>query len=262
MSDGGTSHGPPAADEPGVFTSSPSAPTPLPEGEQAAYAWIPEPKRLGKVLMTSKQRRAMAEGLRPGVLVFGWGITVTAWDDAYSVRWEEITGLFKNFTRRTERVGRAATYQVEYQYKLELASGQTKSFGGMIGELLDRSSRAAQVVYAPGVTTPVTVEQLGRVLDREVSRVQLPLAISRFNAGEPVAFGPLTVTKNTIAVGDASAPWSEIAGVQTKRGIVYVRKASKRWPWKTVPVREIPNFPVFTALVDAAVAQRPSAPGP
>lgn len=178
------------------------------------------------------------------------------WEEEVSARWEELTQLYSKLTRRYVH----GTYQMEYHYKVQLASGQSKSFGGWLGERLDRSSRATRLVHTPGVTTPVTVEQLGRLLDREVSRAQLPLALNRFNAGQPVTFGPLTVTRNSIAAGDQSALWSDIEGVQTKSGTVFVKKAGKWLPWKTVRVSEIPNYSVFEALVRAVLAQTPSAP--
>jgi hypothetical protein len=261
MSESKTPAGTPAAREQTATTRPPSARSPLPEGELAAYAWMRERSKRDKLLQ-AKKRRALAEGLTPGVLVFGWGISVTAWDEAYSVRWEEITRLYKDLTRRNYRAGLRWTYLMVYKYTLELAGGQSKSLFGMLEERLDQSSRAARVVYTPGVTTPVTVEQFGRLLDQEVSRVQLPLAVNRFNTGEPVAFGPLTVTRNSIDVGDESAPWSEIDRVQTKQGRVSVWKPAMKRPWKTVAVSKIPNFSVFAALADAAMARRPSASAP
>lgn len=54
-------------------------------------------------------------------------------------------------------------------------------------------SEAEQPQRVPGTTVPVTVEQLGRLVTDAVTRIQLPKAIERFNAGQSLSFGPLMV---------------------------------------------------------------------
>ena len=227
----------------------------LPGGEQAQFEWIPQWKGLGKVFfgLGSKTRKALANGVKIGVLVFGWGIRVTNQEGETSIRWEEITELRKEVTQHNIH----STYQMHYTYRLQLASGQGKVFGGMLGERLDRPSRATRLVVTPGVTTPVTIEQIGRLLDAGVARVQLPLAFQRFEAGQTVSFGPLTVSEKGIATGDKMLPWNEIKEVTARRGTVNVNKVGKRLPWTSAAVSKIPNYSVFDALVRAVLAPRP-----
>lgn len=232
------------------------SPGQLPAGEQAEFEWIGEWKGLSAVFMGSRKRQALAAGRRPGVLVLGWGIRLTDWEDEVSIRWEDITELRKNVVRQKIR----STYQMYYSYKLQLASGRSKGFGGMLGESLDRSSRATRLARMPGVTTPVTIEQIGRLLEAGVTRVQLSKALEHLNAGQPVSFGPLTVSLHDITAEGKLLPWSEIQDVKTSRGFVSVKKAGKRLDWTSVPVRKIPNYCVFDALVRTILAQRPSEP--
>jgi hypothetical protein len=178
---------------------------------------------------------------------------VTNHEGEASIRWEEITELRGEITQHNIR----STYQMHYTYRLQLASGQSKVFGGMLGERLDRPSRTTRLVVTPGVTTPVTIEQIGRLLDAGVARVQLPGALRRFNAGQTVSFGPLMVSQNGIATGDKMLPWSEVKEVTTRRGFVNVNKLGKRLPWASPAVSKIPNYSVFDALVRAALAPRP-----
>jgi serine/threonine protein kinase len=233
----------------------------LAHGERAEYEWTPEWKGLSAVFMGSSKRQALAEGRTPGVLVFGWGITLADWDEQVTIRWEEITELLKGITQRNVRVGMAYTYQMLYSYKLQLASGRSKAFGGMLGERLDRASRATQLAGTPGVTTQVTIEQLGRLLDAGVTRVQFPAALQRLNAGQPLSFGPLTVTRQGIATQDKSLSWSEIQEVKTAQGFVSVKKAGNWLNWTSAPVSKIPNYSVFDALAQAVLRQKPPAPG-
>jgi hypothetical protein len=108
----------------------------------------------------------------------------------------------------------------------------------------------------PGVTTAVTIEQLGRIFRARVTSVLLPKAISRFNAGQSMSFGPLTVGPAGITAGDESVTWAEVQDVQTRSGFVNVKKAGQWRAWSKVVVAQIPNYFVFNALVRAVLAQR------
>jgi hypothetical protein len=236
-------------------TRSPSPPSAIPSGEQAQFEWIPQWKGLGKVFfgLGSKTRKALADGVKIGVLVFVWGIRVTDQEGEASIRWEEITELRKEVTQHNIH----STYQMHYIYRLRLAGGQSKVFGGMLGERLDRPSRATRLAVTPGATTPVTIEQIGRLLDAGVARVQLPVAFHRFEAGQTVSFGPLIVSEKGIATGDKMLPWNEIKEVKARRGMVNVNKVGKRLPWTSAAVSKIPNYSVFDALVRTILAPRP-----
>jgi serine/threonine protein kinase len=235
-------------------TRSPAPPSLTSSGEQAQFEWIPQWKRLGKVFGPgSKTRKAMADGVKISVLVFSWGIRVNDQEGEVSIRWEEITELRKSIVRQNIY----STYQMHYTYRLQLASGQSKVFGGMLGERLDRPSRAARLVVTPGITAPVTVEQIGRLLDAGVARVQIPRTFELFNAGQTVSFGPLMVSQNGMATGDKMLPWSEIKEVKTWDGSVNIKKVGKRLPWASAAVGKIPNYSAFDALVRAVLASRP-----
>jgi hypothetical protein len=251
----GPAPSPPAPWEQAATTRSPAPPGALPSGEQAQFEWIPQWKGLGKVFfgLGSKTRKALADGVKIGVLVFRWGIRVTNDEGEASIRWEEIAELRKEITQHNIH----STYQMHYTYRLQLASGQSKVFGGMLGERLDRPSRATRLVVTPGVTTPVTIEQIGRLLDAGVTRVQLPGAFQRFSAGQTLSFGPLMLSHKGIATGDKMLPWNEIKAVTARRGTVNVNKAGKRLPWTSAAVSKIPNYSVFDALVRAVLAPGP-----
>ena len=91
-------------------------------------------------------------------------------------------------------------------------------------------------------------------------RPAAPKAVERFNAGQLVSFGPLSVGPSGITAGDQSLPWSEIEDVQTRKGMVSVKKSGKWLAWKRAQVSQIPNYFIFDALVGAILAQRPPAP--
>jgi hypothetical protein len=108
----------------------------------------------------------------------------------------------------------------------------------------------------PGVTTAINVGQLGRIFTTRVAEILLPKAISQFNAGQSITFGPFTVGPTGIAESDDSVAWDEVENVQTQSGFVSVTKAGRRRAWKEVPQPQVPNDFVFEALVRTILTQR------
>lgn len=208
--------------------------------------------------MGARKRQDVRTGRSLRFFVFSWGVSWINGPDEISARWDEVTHVWRAITRHS--VNGSPTY-TDYRYTLRLADGRSRSFRGVLPARRARASGTVRLKPTPGMTTPVTIEQLGRLLETGVTRVQLPKAIDRLNAGQPVSFGPLTLSPSGIAVGDQSLPWSEVEGVQTRKGMVSVRKSGKWLVWKRVPVSDIPNFSVFDALVRANLPQPPPTAG-
>lgn len=225
-------------------------------GQQPDFAWIPERKGLAKVLAGARERQAVAEGRSLRFFVFRWGVGWIDPGEEVSARWEDIPWLWRAVTRHATN---GVPTHTDYRYTVQLASGRSRAFSGTLRTRAARESEAARLEYTPGGTTAVTIEQLGRLLTAGVTQAQLPNAIDRFNAGQPVSFGPLVVSPAGIAIGDKSLFWSEVEGVRTAQGMMSVKKSGKWLPWKSVQVSKIPNYFVFDALVSAVLAQRPPA---
>jgi hypothetical protein len=222
-------------------------------GEQPDFAWIPEPSGLGKMFAGAKRKRAIADGTSLRVFVFPWGVSWLNGGIWTQAQWEDLTQVFQEITSHS--TNSVATH-TDYRYTLHLADGRSITFYGTLPARHARKSEAVELVAVPASTVPVTLEQLGRLLVGGVTRVQLPKAIERFNAGETVAFGPLAVSTFGISTGDESVPWSEIEGVQTLMGKVSVKKSGKWLAWKKADVGSIPNYFVFQAFVRAVLDQR------
>ena len=225
-------------------------------GQRPDFAWIPESKGLAKLFMGARKRQDVVTGRSLRFFVFSWGISWINGDEEASAGWDEVTHVWQAITRHS--ASGSPTY-TDYRYTLRLADGRSRAFRGALPARAARASGAVRLEPTPGITTPVTIEQLGRLLETGVTRVQLPEALDRFNAGQAVSFGPLTLSPGGIAAGDQSLPWSEIETVQTRKGVVSVKKSGKRLAWKRAEVSQIPNYFVFNAMVRAILAQRPSA---
>jgi hypothetical protein len=225
-------------------------------GQRPDFAWIPESKGLAKLFMGARKRQDVRTGRSLRFFVFSWGVRWIDGAEEVSAGWDEVTYVWQAVTRHS--ANGSPTY-TDYRYTLRLADGRSRSFRGSLTARRARASGAVRLKPTPGMTTPVTIEQLGRLLDTEVTRAQLPTAIDRLNAGNSVSFGPLTLSPTGIAAGGQSLPWNEVAEVQTRKGVVSVRKTGKWLAWKRAQVSEIPNYFVFDALVRANLSQPPPA---
>jgi hypothetical protein len=208
--------------------------------------------------MGTRKRQDARAGRSLRLFVFSWGVSWIDGAEEISAGWDQVTHVWRAITRHY--ANGSPTY-TDYRYTLRLADGWSRSFRGALPARRARASGAVRLRPAPGVTTPVTIEQLGRLLETGVTRAQLPKAIDRFNAGQAVVFGPLAVSLNGIAAGGQSLPWSEIEGVQTRKGVVSVRKSGKLLAWKRAQVSQIPNYLVFDAMVRANLRRPPSSAG-
>jgi hypothetical protein len=222
--------------------------------QQPDFAWIPERKGLGKLLSGSQARKDAAAGRSLRFFVYPWGIQWIDGDEEVTARWEDVWHVWQ---RNTRHYANGVPVATEYRYTLRLASGVTKAIEARLRPGAARTSEATRLASRPGITTEITIEQLGRLLETGVTRTQLPQAISSFRAGHPLSFGPLTVSHNGISAGDNSLPWNEIQEVRTREGYVSVRRAGKWLSWKRAPVGDIPNYFVFDALVRSILQQRP-----
>jgi hypothetical protein len=228
------------------------------QSDEPQFAWVPQKTGVAKLFMASKERQAFAEGTSRRMLVYAWGFRWINGDIDVRVRWEELAYVWQGSTRHYTR---GAHTNTDYSYKLQLTDGRAWGFSGTLFTREDLKSRKKELKPSPGVTTPVTVEQAGRLLEMGVTRVQLPLAMQRFRAGQAVSFGPLTVSQHGIAAGDQSLPWSEVQEVRTWNGVVSVKKAGKWLSWNKALVSQIANYFVFDAMVRAIIAEKGAAPG-
>ena len=207
--------------------------------------------------MGARKRQDVLAGRSLRLFIYPWGVRWISGPEEVSAFWDEVTHVWQAIARHS--ANGSPTY-TEYRYTLRLADGRSRKFRGTLPARSARASGAVLLQPTPGITTPVTIEQLGRLLETGVTRAQLPKAIERFNTGQAVAFGPLSVGPSGITAGDQSLPWSEIEDVQTRKGMVSVKRAGKWLAWKRAQVSQIPNYFIFEALVRAILAQRPPAP--
>lgn len=100
----------------------------------------------------------------------------------------------------------------------------------------------------------VHVEDLGIRVEESIFPRLYEGAVSRYNAGERLDFGPVALSKGGIQVRKKVYPWSEVQQVSIQRGILRVsKKDGGRFAGTHAAASAIPNLRVLLSLIDQIV---------
>jgi len=101
------------------------------------------------------------------------------------------------------------------------------------------------------------VGPLMRRLEGLITRARLPVVAAKFQAGETVSFGPISLSGQALHVGDKTLPWSAWEGYRfANNQLVLMDKSGA--DWAALPVLEIDQMLLLVALLKATVEQRQS----
>ncbi|GHO85534.1 DUF6585 family protein [Dictyobacter formicarum] len=185
---------------------------------------------------------AIFYGLQP-VLFRSWRVGICAYGLLYvrgskvdAFRWDRITAFFIQVVNTYYYGVRTGT---RHKYRVQYNDGRKAVFTDMFAD----------------------AEEIGNAIDYELTRVQLPMAIAAFDAGQALTFGTLQVSRQGLAKSPQHwLPWQELKDVQVNRGIISIRKSGQMLNWSTVRVARMPNMHIFLALVERARQQQPPIP--
>jgi hypothetical protein len=97
-------------------------------------------------------------------------------------------------------------------------------------------------------------KKLGKAIEQEVTRHLLPSALAAYNAGQPVAFGEISVSGQGINIRSRqeTIAWNELNMVRVSGSLIYInwkKQGHLLFSTRTIPISEIPNVCVLTELV-------------
>ncbi len=115
--------------------------------------------------------------------------------------------------------------------------------------LLDRQNRHLVLGDALG-----KVEELDAAIEKGIFPQLYEQAAGRYNAGETLVFGPVSLNKNGLQIGKKAFSWPEVGAVSVQRGILQVSKKDGGWfSGANTSVAVIPNLRVLLSLIDQIV---------
>ncbi|MET9409165.1 DUF6585 family protein [Streptomyces sp. NPDC002935] len=94
-------------------------------------------------------------------------------------------------------------------------------------------------------------ERWGPFIQQEIAGAQLPGMLRILQEGQQLTFGDISLNRHGVATRKRGAvTWTEIEDVRVDNGVLALRKSGKWLSWSSKPVKDIPNFLLFLALVD------------
>jgi hypothetical protein len=100
--------------------------------------------------------------------------------------------------------------------------------------------------------------ELGRTIEREITRRRIASDWQQIKQGEKLRFGPLCISKEGMYKGSDLVPWDQISQVHIFQGVIAIAKDGVPQKWPLVRIARIPNFFLFVALIHQLVNSRVS----
>lgn len=160
-----------------------------------------------------------------------------AWRSAFKegfARWDEVVKHYR-LVMEIYHQGRHARTNI--WLTIETASGQQVVFREFVQHILDLANR----------------------IDTEIAKRQLAGTLARVRNGEAAQFGKLGISNQWISWKGATLPWGDVEAIETQFGYFTIRKKGKWLSWANFAIGDIPNFPVFNAVLQEV---HPAAPAP
>jgi hypothetical protein len=100
------------------------------------------------------------------------------------------------------------------------------------------------------------IAPLGDEVERQVCRCLLPKIRARLAKGESVPFSPLTVTDQSIARGQRTLGWDQVAGAETAHGEVRIFRRGEPAAWVKVRYGSLTNAQALLTLISSRLKAR------
>lgn len=156
------------------------------------------------------------------VYQFSYGLVRVKGTRVDAIRWDQVESVWQKITK-----GR---YSTSRTYTLRRSDGASFTFTHALRH----------------------VEQLGQNMQQTIAAIHTPMAMTAYNAGNTLHFGPLHLNYQGISNGKEVLPWHEMQGVEIKQGYVNIKRMGKTFNWSRIAVANIPNVLVFLNVVNHA----------
>jgi hypothetical protein len=175
-------------------------------------------------VFSAKARARPFHAFANGYLEFAkTGPVAHRWDQMQTV-YQEITTIYVN----------GVNTGTKYLYKIALADGRQVKL----------------------TSDQVDMTEFGPLIQRGVVSAQAPRVVEALRAGQPVAFGDVTVTPTGVRTRKGDLPWAEISNIRVVRGYFAIDRAGKKLAFFNKPCKSIPNlYTLMTVLSDGVQKQ-------
>ncbi|MFI9724267.1 DUF6585 family protein [Streptomyces sp. NPDC052396] len=214
-------------------------------GPDAQTMAVAERERLGSWRLTAANRKGRFRKTwgDARLHLYEEGLIVTDPESGEWVyRWESVSVL-QNLSTLNGAVRDAA-------YTLIGPGGAALTVGRGIHGVFDSKLKAAGVTSHTRGPWILLESSWGPEIQKGVLRTQGAPALERLERGETLAFGRVSVDRNSVSFKGKTARWAEIGEVSVSNALVRFRDTRGRSLLGGVDVPEVPNLYLLLALAD------------
>jgi hypothetical protein len=173
---------------------------------------------------------------RVRVDLFRYGIEVhRLFRTPHSLRWEDITGI-TSATIQDKLWG--YTLRTRLQLMIFITQGKPITFDDQIDNITELTTRIKANLY-PRL---------------------LPGFRARFQAGQTLSFGPLSIQSNTLIIRNRQIPWEKVTHITVSAGHLVVETHGQGSEHKKnirIPITQIPNLELLFQVLQRGLSQQP-----
>jgi hypothetical protein len=190
--------------------------------------------------------------LKMWVLAYPTGLFVWHRGKVIAFPWDEIRAIQITGLPEKAVLHRAGGDQAADAYWYDLSRAGRRLFGTVL--MLTRSD--GEQLGLP--STLGDFAALGRRVQEETYRRLFPTMEDDFQAGQPVAFGPIVCGLGGITVRKSTLPWADVAALDRVQDKLEVKRAGKKKrAWAKVELNEVVNVHLLMGVADAALGAPP-----
>jgi len=171
-------------------------------------------------------------GLR--VLVFPEGLIRMCRGAGQAMFWDEIETVWR---RKTEGHWEAI-FKGSLTYAIQRADGKSIHFDDAVPRL----------------------DELGKILKKQTFPHLWPRYLAAFDKGASIDFGKVRLSRRGLSTESGKLGWHEVQEIKFEENKAAISKKGKWTAWFQCSVSEIPNYHVFKALTERALALRGTQP--
>jgi hypothetical protein len=177
------------------------------------------------------------------IILFGAGLTAGWW--AF-LNWKKGVTVYEHGLAVHDRKGFQLWRWEEIDW---LTAAITIPFSSHVYHLINRQKQS--LVLNDVISK---VEELANLIQEAITPILYDQARQKYNAGQRLVFGPVTINKAGMEVGRKTYLWEEVQQVSIRRGILRVTKKESNWfSGASASVSVIPNLHVLLNIIHQVV---------
>jgi hypothetical protein len=178
------------------------------------------------------------------------------------IRWDDVTSIVRLWAAHYHPgISEDEPYFLPAGHRLVRRSGREVELAVGYANVLDPYRNVGRFVAATmpanaGATLP-RFPTLGELAEDALTRRLLPAALTSYERGQRVSFGPLGLDRQGVHMADDAAllAWQDLERIASNGPLVVISKRGSGDVWRTLDIAAVPNVCVLNALIETISGQ-------